>query len=113
MTQHNHQNEDVNLSRTLKSWEVNPPLPQGFERNVWNRIRRAESPAASPFEEWIAALRTVFQFHRALACSLLIVAAVGGVGLGKFHASTVVEKTNTELGERYLASIDPYLRNAH
>ena len=38
---------DLALSRVLKSWNTDAPLPPGFQEHVWQRISLAERPAYS------------------------------------------------------------------
>jgi ABC-type microcin C transport system permease subunit YejE len=97
----------------LKSWKVNTPLPAGFERQVWRRIETANQPGTSLIAEWFAEVMMGFRIHKAFTLGFVTIAIVAGVGLGVFQAHRSTDAARLMLSQRYVQSIDPYIRNPH
>lgn len=113
MKQENPKNEDPQLSRLLKSWRADGPLPPRFQERVWKRIEAAESVCAKPAEvgilNWMAILFARPAF--ATACAALLL--VAGLATGFVRANHDAERMNTDLANRYVASVDPYANQIH
>lgn len=113
MKQENPKNEDPQLSRLLKSWRADGPLPPRFQERVWKRIEAAESARAKSAEpgvlDWLAILFARPAF--ATACAALLL--VAGLTTGFVRANHDAERMNTELAQRYVALVDPYANQSH
>ena len=100
--------DDKPLSKALKEWRVEAPLPPGFQDAVWRRIERAQAtPTLSVWgqiAEWI-----VNSLPRpALAASYLAVLLTVGGTMGWVQARHANSRLNGELGLRYVRTLDPY-----
>jgi hypothetical protein len=101
----NLKNDDPQLDRLLQTWRVTDPLPPRFQERVWKRIEAAESKTVKPeAANWLAIL-----FARpalATVCAALLL--VAGLTTGLLRANHDAAQMNTELAQRYVASVDPY-----
>jgi hypothetical protein len=100
--------DDVNLSQTLREWEVESSLPPRFQEQVWKRIDQAEArkPQSSlaALAHWIDAA-----FRRpALACVYVAVLLFVGLGAGYWRAQDTMAQSRSESRARYVQSVDPY-----
>ena len=101
-------NEYEALSKLLKEWRTEAPLPPRFQEGVWRQIERSQTlPASSTwnvFTHWIGTMLP----RPALAASYLAILIVGGATVGWTHANQESTKVKGELHERYLQTVDPY-----
>jgi hypothetical protein len=113
MKQENPKNEDPQLSRLLKTWRVNEPLPPRFQVSVWKRIETAESGrgkfTAPGVLDWMTALFARPAFATVCAAILLI----AGLTTGFVRAEHDAGRMNSELAQRYVTSVDPYANQDH
>lgn len=96
------------LSAVMHEWRVDAPLPPRFQEQVWQRIARAEVPAASPF--WTG-LRRLFEAvipRPAFAYSYVAAFLVLGVAAGAATAQMKNNQLGTTLSVRYVQLVDPY-----
>ncbi len=100
-------------SEALKAWKVNTPLPAGFERRVWRSVEQAGHSRSSLFSKWLDELVAGFRVHRAFSVCFVALSLVSGIGLGMVEARRSSESAKTSLSQRYVQSIDPYLRHSH
>jgi hypothetical protein len=101
---------DPQLSRLLQTWPMDEPLPPRFQERVWKRIAAAESKTVPPAAvNWLAILFARPAF--ATACAALLL--VAGLTTGFLRANHDAAHLNTELAQRYVASIDPYTHQNH
>jgi hypothetical protein len=108
MTPENSTENDPNLRKVLREWEVKEPLPPRFREHVWQRIARREaSPSESPWvliANWVGGL-----FARpSLAVSYVTVLLAAGMLAGYLHARADTTRMSEELGARYVQMLDPY-----
>lgn len=101
---------DPALSDLLRSWKVDGTLPEGFSRDVHQRIARGEAPLRTIASSWLAAL---FQALSPLQRPAFAIAYVmAGILLGAFsgsrHAQSRHPTPPSDPQVRYIASIDPY-----
>jgi hypothetical protein len=99
--------DDLALRRLLRE-SSDEPLPPRFQEQVWHRITRAETPPA--FNLWAALSRWVeLALPRPkLALAYVSVLLAIGVAVGTFAAQAETRRVNADLGQRYVASLDPY-----
>jgi hypothetical protein len=105
MKPENLKDNDPQLSRLLQTWRVDEPLPPRFQEHVWKRIEAAESKTIGPgISNWLALLFARPAFAKVCAALLL----VAGLTTGFLRANHDAAQMNTELAQRYVASVDPY-----
>ncbi|MCX6895590.1 MAG: hypothetical protein NTZ16_08870 [Verrucomicrobia bacterium] len=95
--------EDPQLSRLLKDWQVNEPLPPRFQERVWKRIEAAEAPGRET-QSWFAALFLRPAFATAAATLLLL----AGLSAGYLRANHDAAHWDEQLAQRYLTAMNPY-----
>ena len=107
----NPESNDERLGKSLRQWRVDAPLPPRFQEQVWRRIEQ-EDAAAAPIAFWPALQALVAQLfaRRAFALAYLTVALLLGSGLGFWQARQQTDTYSASLGQRYVQSIDPYLK---
>src|SRR5512133_2838226 len=101
----NSESED----RVLKQWVVTTPLPPRFQENVWSRI--AGSQRAAPAAFWPALIQLISSsFTRPkVAYSYAAVFVALGIAAGSWTAKVKATRLETDLGQRYVQSLDPFL----
>jgi hypothetical protein len=104
----NFQTKDERLSRVLKTWKIDAPLPPHFQDQVWQRIARAdrmgEATLWTVFQGWLVAALS----RRAVAVAYLAVLLATGLTAGYWSGQQKSRHVATSLSERYLQSVDPY-----
>lgn len=81
-----------------------PALPPRFQENVWQRIQRADQPAAARVRfSWLETLAT-WILRPQLAFAVAAVLVVMGVGLGWNSGEQLARN---EAQARYLATVAP------
>ncbi len=95
------------LSRKLCAWKVEPQIPIGFQREVWQRIaaqQTAHDDAFGPsLVRWISA-----QFARPQhAVALIAVMLMSGLGIAHVQAQDSNAKNWKVLEARYADSVNP------
>jgi hypothetical protein len=98
---------DPALSKLLREWKSDTPLPPRFPEQVWQRIALEETAAANPlalFWKWLiqSAARPSFAVSYATILLLLGLAT----GLWQAHASS--DRAAETLSARYVQMVDPY-----
>lgn len=106
----NPENED-RLSKALQEWVVDPPLPPRFQEQVWNRIARAEAKAKVTFWSGLIGLVKATLDRPKVAYSYAAVLLAFGVAAGSWTAQVKSSRWETDLGQRYLQSINPYQKD--
>jgi hypothetical protein len=99
---------DKALRNLLHSWVVDTPLPPRFQEQVWRRIERAELRPQSPFWAAVFHLVEVALPRPKVAFVYVSLLLALGVGAGTWAAQVKTNRTEAELGYRYVQSIDPY-----
>ena len=101
---------DEQLTRLLKTWVVEEPLPRDFKQGVWTRIAQAEKPAGpGPWQSLLARLDAFFA-RPALATAYVGAVLVLGLGTGYWHARKDADQWRSALQQRYVQVVDPYQR---
>lgn len=95
------------LSRKLRAWRVEPQVPAGFQREVWQRIAAQRVTGENAFwpslPGWLAAQFTRPRHAVALAAVMLL----AGLGLGQARAQELNVKNRKTLEARYADSVNP------
>lgn len=99
---------DDALSKVLREWRVNAPLPPRFEQAVWQRIERMQAPALTSIWEFIADWIGTRLTRPVLATSYLAVLLAIGLTTGWTQGRQKAARLYDELGQRYLRTLDPY-----
>jgi hypothetical protein len=100
--------KDDALDKVLRQWTVDAALPPRFQERVWNRIGKTEArPEPTP---WIALWRwiDVVLPRPKFAYAYIAVLLATGVAAGSVAAQIKINHLDSELGARYVQSIDPY-----
>jgi hypothetical protein len=104
--------KDEPITGILQKWRVGLTVPSGFQRKVWQRIEASRAPESvagfRAFWRWLFPTAAVWQLAAATACVAMLLAGT----LGTSTARAEAEQKRAELGQRYVATIDPYLRLA-
>jgi hypothetical protein len=104
---------DASLDKCLQSWRVTASLPPRFQEQVWHRIEQAETGREIPLLAALQNLAGLFLTHRAWVASYLTLALVVGLALGFHQAREETSSLSANLGQRYVQSLDPYLKMRH
>jgi hypothetical protein len=97
------------LDGLLREWTVSEPAPPGLQERVWSRIARAEARSAPPrwFSLWDA-VSGVFR-RPAVAAGYVTVLLAAGFAAGAWTARLDTNRVESQLGHRYVQSLDPAL----
>ena len=100
--------KDEALSKLLRTWKPDAPLPPRFQEAVWNRITHAETAKAAGhwtiFSGWVEAI-----FARpGFALSYVAILLFTGLGAGLWQAHGRAVHGETEWRARYVQMVDPY-----
>jgi anti-sigma factor RsiW len=103
--------QDEALSKALRQWRLDAPLPPQFQEQVWRRIERAETRVPA----WLLLFR---QFNAALmrpslAVGYVVLLLLVGSVAGYHHAQTVNAQAEQLLSQRYVQMLDPYRMPHH
>jgi|WetSurMetagenome_2_1015567.scaffolds.fasta_scaffold1062390_1 hypothetical protein len=109
MSQNQTPEDDPSLRRLLHQWKVDAPLPPRFQEGVWQRIARAEAPPATSLWSSVARLVAIVLPRPKFALSYITLLLAVGVVAGSLAAQMRTRRMQTNLGLRYVQSIDPYL----
>lgn len=100
---------DAALTRVLQEWQVKMPLPPRFQEGVWQKIARADAPEGVGWQQWLTRVLESVLPRPKFAVSYLAVLLVAGVAGGSMAAHLKTRRLQSELGLRYVQSIDPYM----
>lgn len=97
------------LSRVLREWRSDAPLPPGFQASVWHRIdlKNVEHDRGSLFEIILIWLNH-FVARPQMAAALIAVLVMVGVTAGWTQGVHENAKVQNQLAQRYIATLDPY-----
>lgn len=95
------------LKSKLDSWKVEPAVPGGFQREVWQRI--ASRAATRQASGWRQFARNFFELLATprYATAALVAALVIGAGAAQVEAGQANARRWDKLQIRYAVSIDP------
>lgn len=99
--------EPHELSRKLRTWKVEPQIPAGFQREVWQRIATRQAARDDAF--WPAMLRTLSVLMARPQYAFALFAVMLSLGLGIAHVQA--QESNAQnwkvLETRYADSVNP------
>ncbi|MEP6956575.1 MAG: hypothetical protein ABI883_07100 [Chthoniobacterales bacterium] len=95
------------LSRKLRAWKVEPQIPSGFQREVWQRIAARQSARAEAFWPSLAQWLSVQLARPRYAVAMCVVMLVSGIGLAQVQAQQANAHNWRTLEVRYANSINP------
>lgn len=101
--------DDEAISKVLKEWHSDAPLPPRFQEQVWRRIELAKTPAVPSVWAVIAHWVGTVLPRPALAAAYVAVLLTIGVTAGWAQARQETARVKDELGQRYVRVLDPYL----
>jgi hypothetical protein len=103
---------DPSLGRLLQSWQLDAPLPQGFQYRVWRRIATEPAPAGiHPVRALRAWLELMFARPAwSIGYALFLLSA--GLLAGYWQANAQTARWDQLMASRYVQSVDPYAQAA-
>lgn len=107
----NHSEPDE-LTEKLRAWRVEPQIPSGFQREVWQRIAARQSAREEAF--WPSAVRWLngLLLRPQYAVALIMLSLGLSVAVAHVQAQDANARTWKALETRYALSVDP-LAAAH
>lgn len=103
-------NSDAALSKALKHWRVDAPLPPGFRQSVWQKIdRQATAPVHHSIVDLIRTWITGGVSRPHVAATYLAALLLIGITVGWTQGQRDSLRLQNDLAERYVRSLDPYL----
>jgi hypothetical protein len=100
--------EESRLNQLLREWQVGEPLPPRFQEQVWQRIDRARSEPRLGVLGWLAQWVESLVPRPRFAVAYVAVLLAFGLAGGAWTAQRTNHRLNSELGKKYVQSIDPY-----
>ena len=100
--------EDDDLVKLLRQWEIEAPLPRRFQERVWRRIEKADAGVQTMVRQWLQRLLEGIVPRQKFAWAYLSTLLVVGVAAGSVAAQIKTNRTGSALSMRYVQSIDPY-----
>lgn len=96
------------LSRVLRTWEVDPQDDPQLAHKVWRRLAADRPPA---WRVWMDSLARLLAQPVAASAAVLLFAAAGA-GLAEMTQASARETRVAQLAAEYARSIDPILMHA-
>jgi len=100
--------DDAILKKKLAAWQVDPRIPTGFQREVWQRIAVEETARQASFKfqfiDWVAGLLLTPRY----ATAIIIAGAFLGIGVAQVGAMNTNSRSMKNLETRYIGTVDPY-----
>ena len=95
------------LSKKLRAWKVDPRVPSGFQREVWQRIAAGQSEREEAFGpatvQWLSGLFARPQY----AVALVALSLGASVAVAHVQAQDSNAQSWKALEVRYTSSVDP------
>jgi hypothetical protein len=104
---------DPALTKMLREWQINEPLPPRFREQVWQRIARKEAEVPEALWTILANSIAGLMLRRSLALSYITVLLLVGLFAGYMQARADSARLSDELGTRYVQMLDPYQAQHH
>src|SRR6266436_5830338 len=102
-------NHDEPLRKVLREWRTDAPLPPRFQEQVWQRIERTQTHAVpsvrAVVSHWIGTVLS----RPVLAAGYVAILLVVGVTAGWAQGLQESARMKSELGQRYVRVLNPYL----
>ncbi len=103
-----NRNPDEALDVLLRQWSVAEHLPPRFQEKVWRRIAQAEEHTQPTTVSRLLRLLEVVLPRPKVALVYMALFLALGVATGTLTAEAKSNRVESELGLRYVQSIDPY-----
>jgi hypothetical protein len=105
--------EDRMLDSTLRTWQIQAPLPPRFREQVWQRITREEARAPLAVWQQVAGWISQALARPSLAVGYVTLLLFLGLVAGYWQARAENERSLEDLSSRYVQMIDPYQPSRH
>ena len=96
------------VRKLMQAWTVTAALPPRFKEGVWRRIEAAEFRPSVSLRSMLMDRLTELLPRPAFAVAYVTVLLTLGIVAGHWQARHLTVRVDTELGARYLQSVDPY-----
>lgn len=104
--------ENEAFSQVLRTWRVDAPLPPRFREAVWRRIEQEEAKSnltlLAALSAWVESVLP----HPKVALCYVTALSLVGIASGLWIGQEKSHRLNTDLGLRYVQSIDPFQSSA-
>lgn len=95
------------LSAILRTWKLQPQVPAGFPREVWQRIAARQAAREEAFwpqlAQWLSTKLARPQYATALVALSLTIS----IGVARLQARETNARLGRQLEARYATSVDP------
>jgi len=108
MSPKNSPEENGALSKLLREWKVESPLPPRFEDHVWQRLAREELQALAGFWPQLAHWIGSALARPSLAAGYVALLLAAGLLAGYCQARSEKAHALETLSSRYVQMVDPY-----
>jgi hypothetical protein len=113
MNRNERSENDEPLRKVLRQWTVDASLPFRFQEQVWHRIAQAQSQPTL----WTLLGSTLSTLQRSFArpqfaFAYMAILLVLGVMAGAWTAQIKTSRLDSDMGRRYVQSLDPFLHGA-
>lgn len=108
MKPENETESEEALDKLLRAWQVEPTLPPRFQDGVWQRIARAEAPAAETVWAKLGRLAESVLPRPRAAYAYVVVLLLAGGAAGTWAAQVKNNRIDGELRTRYLQTLAPF-----
>ncbi len=99
---------EENLNKVLREWAVQSVPPPRFSEGVWRQIAADERGVGRGFWEGLRQWVLANLPRPAYAAGFLAVVLALGVVGGAAAAQARVRRLDSEMGQRYVQSVDPF-----
>ena len=100
-------NNSDDLSAKLRAWQVEPPVPGSFQREVWQRIAARQTAREAAFWPRLAQWFSAQLGRPRFALALVVVSLSAGLGVAQVQARDANARHWKTLEARYAASVNP------
>ena len=99
--------EDDALRAKLRAWQVDPEVPPGFQREVWQRIAAHQAAEGTSLAARWREFLIGFLYRPVFAAVLMLVCLGGSFAYGRAKAAEANTLSWQHLEERYTLAINP------
>lgn len=102
-----HTPDPDDLSAKLRSWTVNPQVPDSFQREVWQRISARQVARRESFWPHLIAGVSAWLARPQYAVAFILLTLSASIGVAHVQAQSTNARLEKVLEARYVASVDP------
>ena len=95
------------LSRKLRTWTIEPQIPAGFQREVWQRIAARQSVREDAFMPALLRWLSLHMARPVYAATVFLLLLGTGVGYAHMQAQESNARNWKMLESRYADSVNP------